>query len=209
MVLWLVPSKQERARLEHFMKTRPTSAPLKDGSPSYPTFHPHITLLTLLTESRPHISLSKMIPHSSTATPVLFGDLRRGDTYLGAMQIVIDRTPELTRLHDDIERFLAEVHHIKSRSRNFPHLSLFYVDEEEERERLEKYLWDSRLVQKRADGQGVSLNFDLKDGTHVTMKEFSGEEIWLVDCSAYNANQWQVLERVSIAETMGGKGVNY
>jgi hypothetical protein len=181
------------------MAFRPSTYHKKHSSRSYPRLDPHITLVTFVTDVCPPLYAILPKQNETEAVPVAFTELRKGDNYLGAMSITIAKSPELLELHDRIERRLKKKHRIEPRSRRFPHMSLFYVDEEEERDRLERHLWRTKLVQKRARGKGVVLVCPLGQGKFVELKGFSGEEVWLVDCNSSKVEEWRIMEKAKLA----------
>jgi hypothetical protein len=194
--LWLVPSEAEYGALQHLMNFRPQpSSPRAHSSRSFPRFDPHITLATF--SSPPSLPLPELLP-SIKATPVYFESIKVGSGYLGSLSVVASKSPELMDLHDYILRHLNTVHRIRTASRSFPHMSLFYLDEAArgERIRLANILRSSGRVVEQRGGTGVALNCTL-DGAAPqfhAMTGFVGSEIWLVDCAGGVAD-WKVLEK--------------
>lgn len=127
------------------------------------------------------------------AVTASFGKLRRGDSFRGAMGITIIDNPKLTELRDRLKYRMKEYHDLEIKSGRFPHVSLFYVDEDEERDRLERHISYSKIVRKTQ--RGVALTCHRADGTVVEMTGFIGEEVWLVDCNSSDANEWRVMEK--------------
>ncbi|KAI0341112.1 hypothetical protein BDW22DRAFT_1359314 [Trametopsis cervina] len=204
--LWLVPAQQERTALEQFMKYRPMTYREKHGSRSYPRLDPHITLATFKARHCP--SIDSILPQDIVETPVTFQALRAGDNYMGAMSITIAKNRRLMKLHDGIIFLLEKVEKLETKSRRFPHMSLFYVDEDEERKRLEKDLARSGNVRNLSGGKGVVLTCSVDNGAKVQLAGFNGQEIWLVDCNSSVVEEWEVKEKRLLvsqhANTQGG-----
>ena len=176
------------------MDFRPRTYRRKAGSRSYPKLVPHITLATFNCPAYARPSLDTVLPHRTMEALVAsFGKLRRGDSYRGAMGITIVDNLKLTELRDRVRHNLMEHHDLETKSGRFPHVSLFYVDEDEERDRLERHIWHYNLVRKTQSG--VALTCRRPDGTVVEMTGFTGEEVWLMDCNPSDANEWRVLDK--------------
>lgn len=199
-----MPSDYDGQALARIMAFRPSSYRKRPSSRSYPPLDPHITLVTFEAKTCPALSSILHSRMSKGPVPVLFQALRKGDNYLGAMSVTInlDKSPELNTLHDGIEKSVKK-HGLTPRSRRFPHMSLFYVDEAEERDRLERHLWREGLVRKRANGRGIALvsrspssNGGSKE--KVELKSFAGEQVWLVDCNSRKVEEWSVMEKFSL-----------
>ncbi|KAJ7189591.1 hypothetical protein GGX14DRAFT_608858 [Mycena pura] len=190
--LWLVPVERERRALARLMAFRP-SYRRKTGSRSYPIFAPHITLVRFSGPSLP--SLGHVVPPDATETPVSFETMRVGDNYLGALSITISKSRELMDLHDDIVNRLEAMYQIETKSRRFPHLSLFYVDEADERQRLGNELIQTGRVQRGANDEGLLLTYDPGDKTLKPMDGFTVGEIWLMDCTSRVVGDWEVKEK--------------
>ncbi|KAH8798680.1 hypothetical protein DL96DRAFT_1638333 [Flagelloscypha sp. PMI_526] len=190
--------RSEASELCMFMKFRPTQAsshinyqPLPPNSRSYPTFHPHITLAAFKTLP-PNFSLAKTLEHVYPVSAT-FQTTRLGNSYLGAFSVQLHKTKELESLHEIITGNLRR-DKIEWRSPRFPHMSLFYVEEAEERKRLERGLIDG--------GHFVNMgnSMALRAGKGRTeLSQFSVSEIWLVHCHTSNVMKWKILEKIQIA----------
>lgn len=125
--------------------------------------------------------------------PVHFESMRVGDNYLASMSITVSKSEGLMRLHDDVLTHLKDVKGIETKSRRFPHMSLFYMDESVRGERnwfARELLETGRIMQGSTE---VVLNCPL--GSELRpMSGFDGAEIWLVDCTGSVAG-WEVLEK--------------
>ncbi|KAK0467745.1 uncharacterized protein EV420DRAFT_1635008 [Desarmillaria tabescens] len=140
--LWLVPSCTEFTSLSELMKFRPQPYTLDSHSRSYPSFDPHITLTTF--DVLPSSFNLDAIPLDNLNPPVAYFDsVKCGNNYLGALSIRISQSSKLMCLHEAVTRHLNMLN-MQWKSRGFPHMSLFYVDEPDERKRLEAELKSSR-----------------------------------------------------------------
>ncbi|KAH8823098.1 hypothetical protein DL96DRAFT_1559022 [Flagelloscypha sp. PMI_526] len=174
--LWLVPSQAEASELNRIMMYRPPTSRHRDqhippNSRSYPRFSPHITLATFKNRP-PNLSLRNMTKDIHPVVTV-FKSAKCGNTYLGAFSLRIRITRDLQNFHRIITNELNRLE-VVWQSRNFPHMSLFYVEEHEERKRLNK---------------------GLLAGGHIV----TGSEVWLVDCCSSNVQEWKLLKRRSLS----------
>ncbi|KAK0467740.1 uncharacterized protein EV420DRAFT_1501096 [Desarmillaria tabescens] len=189
--LWLIPSPEEYNAWEELMKFRPPHSSVKPDSKSYPRFAPHITLATFA-DFPPALDINKL-PIYDLRPPVMkmkFESWKRGDTYLGALVIKLSEPRELKRLHGVITSYLGTLG-AQWKSRNFPHMSLFYVDEPQERFRLEEGLKDYKGMGTFGDRGYLALR---------SRFTFTGTEVWLVDCTR-SVRQWQVMEKRSLSSS--------
>ncbi|KAK0215816.1 hypothetical protein IW262DRAFT_237378 [Armillaria fumosa] len=184
--IWLIPSSNEFSVLSELMKFRPQSSTLHSRSRSYPYFDPHITLATF--DGFPPSVNPDDISLDNLPAPGLghFDSVKRGNSYLGALSIVISPANNLTRLRDAVTARLDRLN-IQWKSRSFPHMSLFYVDEPEERDRLYAELRNRRRIQ---GDRGLTLIANRS----MQVKTFTGSEIWLVDCTR-SVKQWNVMKK--------------
>ncbi|VDC07051.1 unnamed protein product [Peniophora sp. CBMAI 1063] len=192
--LWLVPSQEEARSLDELMRIRPPRGEPHLRTRSYPTFHPHITLATF--EHLPSsFQLRSIIPQNGPVK-TYFRDLKPGSTYLGAMSVQMRKTAGLESLHRSIVAAL-DVQDIHWKSRNFPHMSLFYVDEAPERERLLQIV--NRCASRAEDGRLVLWT---GPGRHARpIHRFTGSSVWLVDCRSKDVERWSVLDRLPLARS--------
>ncbi|KAG0702824.1 hypothetical protein DFH29DRAFT_919918 [Suillus ampliporus] len=134
--LWLVPSEPQYGALHSLMNFRPQHYGSSTHSTrSYPHFDPHITLATFSCPYRP--SLYQFLPLDVNSTPVYFQSMKVGNNYLGSLSILISKSRELMDLHNLVVKHLEKVNKIPATSRSFPHMSLFYLDEAFQGERLQ------------------------------------------------------------------------
>ncbi|THH17127.1 hypothetical protein EW146_g3643 [Bondarzewia mesenterica] len=199
--LWLVPSVIERLPLERLAsQLRPSNPSLK--SSSYPTFTPHITLASLPTDTDT-LALRESIPIARSSIPVKFSSLVAGPVYFRSVYMAIQLSPALASLHAEIHSKLG----IEPRTPSFPHMSLFYIDDEDakggERERMVKVMADKGVVSVTVeDGQsGVILDCgaaDVNSSNQLKLVGFTGSEIWMVKCEG-PVEEWQVLDKIVLA----------
>ncbi|KAK0192234.1 cyclic phosphodiesterase-like protein-domain-containing protein [Armillaria mellea] len=183
--VWLVPSSTESAALSELMSFRPKTYTQDSQSCSYPSFYPHITLATF--DDLPSPFNLDSISLDNLAPPVAhFDSVKRGNSYLGALSIVISPVNELMPLRDAVTAHL-DMLNTRWKSRGFPHMSLFYVDEPDERDHLYTELIGSRRIHE--DG---CLTLTANPLTQV--KTFTGSEIWLVDCTR-SVKRWDVIAK--------------
>ncbi|KAG1739595.1 cyclic phosphodiesterase-like protein-domain-containing protein [Suillus lakei] len=201
--LWLVPSEPQADALRYLMNFRPQHyRSSTHSSRSYPRFDPHITLATFSCPYRP--SLYQFLPSDVNSAPVYFQSMKIGNNYLGSLSIVISKSRELMDLHDlvvkhleKVNKHLQKVNKIHHASRSFPHMSLFYLDEAFQGERLQlcnALRQSGRVYERIGNITDVALNCTLDGATPQfhAMKGFHGSEIWLVDCTGAVAD-WRVL----------------
>ncbi|KAK0232315.1 hypothetical protein EDD85DRAFT_106063 [Armillaria nabsnona] len=186
--LWLVPSSTEFTALSELMKFRPQPSTLDSRSRSYPSFDPHITLATF-DDLPPSFNLDAISLDNLPPPVGRFHSVKRGNSYLGTLSIVISPANNLTPLRDAVTARLDRLN-IQWKSRSFPHMSLFYVDEPEERDRLYNELRNRGRIQ---GDKGLTLTAN----PSMQVRTFTGSEIWLVDCTR-SVKRWQVMKRRSL-----------
>ncbi|PBK98831.1 hypothetical protein ARMGADRAFT_1162091 [Armillaria gallica] len=142
--VWLVPSSTESAALSELMYFRPKSYTQDSRSRSYPSFYPHITLVTF-DDPPSSFNLDSISLDNLTPPVAHFDSVKRGNSYLGALSIMISPVNNLIPLRDAVTAHL-DMLNIRWKSRSFPHMSLFYVDEPDERDRLYAELISSRRI---------------------------------------------------------------
>lgn len=177
------------------MRFRPSFHNSAGHSPeSYPDFYPHVTLVTFQTSLVP--SFRTLLPPNLHATPVQFKDLRAGDTYLGSLSVTVHKYEDLMSLRDCIAHHLERELHISTKSRGFPHFSLFYLNEAlpREREQLASELRHTGHVRTNPHTSSITLNCSPEFNS---MTGFMGESIWLMDCTGPVAD-WKLLEKIKL-----------
>lgn len=209
--LWLVPSAPESALLQQLMNRHPE----RGAEHSFPHFHPHITLATLraAVASEPStataacdstvLTLREAVPLGQRAVPVRFARVVAGDHYFRSVFVALAPSPELVRLRAALAA--AGTPHPPA----FPHLSLYYIADEEAhtRERLLQELERENVVRPAADGLEVVLvcagagadaaGSQTADGA---LAGFTGTQIWIVDCEG-PVEGWKVLDKILLAKS--------
>ncbi|KAK0465707.1 hypothetical protein IW261DRAFT_1156448 [Armillaria novae-zelandiae] len=186
--IWLIPSSTEFTVLSELMKFRPQSSTLDSRSRSYPSFDPHITLATF--DELPPLFNLDAISLDNLPLPVgHFRSVTHGDSYLGALSIVVSPAKNMTPLRDAVTARLDRLN-IQWKSRNFPHMSLFYVDEPFERGRLYAELTNCGRIQGDKD-------LTLTANPSMQVKTFTGSEIRLVDCTR-SVKRWYPMKTRSL-----------
>ncbi len=85
----------------------------------------------------------------------------------------------------------------------FPHLSLFYIADEEAHARV-RFLQEMEregVVRHSQDGLSVALRCgegDDGDEGDVVLQGFMGTQIWIVDCAG-PVEEWKVLDKILLA----------
>ncbi|KAF8264223.1 2',3'-cyclic-nucleotide 3'-phosphodiesterase [Lactarius quietus] len=206
--LWLVPSAPESALLQQLMNRHP-----KPGADhSFPHFHPHVTLATLRPTASDSaardstvLSLREALPLGQRTVPVRFARVVAGDHYFRSVFVALAPSPELVHLRAALAA--AGTPHPPA----FPHLSLYYIADEEAdtRERLVQELERENVVRLAADGQEVVLECGgtgaggdgIGSGTaEGAMAGFTGTQIWIVDCEG-PVEGWKVLDKILLAKS--------
>jgi 2',3'-cyclic-nucleotide 3'-phosphodiesterase len=214
--LWLVPSAPESALLQQLMNRHP-----KPGAErSFPHFHPHVTLTTLgptaaASESESAaaaardstvLTLREAVPLGQCAVPIRFARVIAGDHYFRSIFVALVPSPELVRLRAALAA--AGTPHPPA----FPHLSLYYIADEEPhtRERLLQELERENVVRHTADGLEVVLECAAgagDDNDHTgsspdggALAGFTGTQIWIVDCEG-PVEGWKVLDKILLAKS--------
>jgi len=207
--LWLVPSAPESALLQQLMNRHPEPG----AEHSFPHFHAHVTLATL--QSSEHsssaardsvvLTLREAIPLGQRTVPVRFARVIAGDHYYRSVFVALAPSPELVSLRAALAA--AGTPHPPA----FPHLSLYYIADEEAhtRERLLQELERENVVRHAADGQEVvlecagagagvdSAGSGTADGA---LAGFTGTQIWIMDCEG-PVEGWKVLDKILLAKS--------
>lgn len=216
IALWLVPSEPESALLQQLMSRHPK--PTAQRTPSYPHFHPHVTLATIrptkpgetTTTASPSpsfplydnpdpttlLAIREAIPLGQRALRVRFARVLTGDTYFLSIYVALAPSSELAQLR----AALVPVAGPGPAPPAFPHLSLFYVGDEEAhaRVRLLQELEREGVVKHSADGLSVALRCGGEDGGEGVLEGFTGTQIWIVDCEG-PVEGWKVLDKILLA----------
>jgi len=164
-------------------RSRPTSR-------CYPHIDPHVTIAVFDLDDRPDPDIIDDLEALATNfAPITttFGTVNFGKTYLGAAKVHLSPTAELEDLRNRVVGLLGS-YNLVDRNKSFPHLSLFYVNDESERTRLATQLVKDNYLTQKPGGEGYVLTACSSRDSLLQM--FDGSEIWLVDCRGSVAN-WQ------------------
>ena len=177
---------------------------------SFPHFHPHVTLATLNPAAERDstvLTLREAVPLGQCTVPVRFARVIAGDHYFRSVFVALVPSPELVRLRAALAA--AGTPHPPA----FPHLSLYYIADEEPhtRERLLQELERENVVRHAADGQEVVLECAVGHGAGDdnstgsqddggALTGFTGTQIWIVDCEG-PVEGWKVLDKILLAKS--------
>jgi 2',3'-cyclic-nucleotide 3'-phosphodiesterase len=168
------------------------------------------------------LALRESIPLGQRALPIRFARVLTGDKYFLSIYIaLVSPSIELAHLRSSALKAKAKVGH-NNRDTNpnperaspaFPHLSLFYVADEEAHTRV-RFLQEMEregVVRHSADGLSVALRCAQAgagagagagedgdgDGDGV-LEGFTATQIWIVDCEG-PVEEWKVLDKILLA----------
>jgi len=232
--LWLIPSEPESALLQQLMSRHP-----KPSAPhSFPHFHPHVTLATIpapaprptpsdpaaVPPAAPYdpdpttlvLALREAIPLGQRALRLRFARVLAGDHYFRSIYTALVPSTELAHLRAAVAQAGGGGKQQGGSRRSagpappaFPHLSLYYVADEEAhaRVRLLQELEREGVVRHSADGLSVALRCVAGDGDgggggggsgDGVLEGFTGTQIWIVDCEG-PVEGWKVLDKILLA----------
>ncbi|KAH7100448.1 hypothetical protein BKA62DRAFT_706330 [Auriculariales sp. MPI-PUGE-AT-0066] len=203
--LWLVPEEDKMAELRALMAFRPPHNRVSDmpgvTTRSYPRFEPHVTLanFALLPSN---FKLESVVPDGGDLS-ANFIELEKGETYLGAMKLVMSSPAGLLDFRAEIVERLRLMG-LQINSHRFPHISLFYVEEADERSQLFDELQTSGHITGPSGCLTIKGNLD-SDGAGIN--QFTGAEVWLVNCSPWDVEKWRVLQKVSLMQPQSERTV--
>lgn len=157
------------------------------------------------------LALRESIPLGQRALPIRFARVLTGDKYFLSIYVALAPSIELAQLRSSALKVGAG----GSRNPNpnpekaspaFPHLSLFYVADEEAHTRV-RFLQEMEregVVRHSADGLSVALRCAQaagagagEDGDGV-LEGFTATQIWIVDCEG-PVEEWKILDKVLLA----------
>ena len=155
------------------------------------------------------LALRESIPLGQRSLPIRFARVLTGDKYFLSIYIALAPSNELAQLRSSA----LKVGGGPSRNPNpeqaspaFPHLSLFYIADEEAHTRV-RFLQEMEregVVRHSADGLSVALRCAQagageEDDDDVTVLEgFTATQIWIVDCEG-PVEGWKVLDKILLA----------
>ena len=176
------------------MKMRPSGSDVAETS--YPSFDPHITLLSLPSDSKLTVAELRSAVEVINQLDIAFKSVTIGDHFFRSVFVSISPTPTLCDLHARVHQRLNQ----QPRTPMFPHLSLCYITEEdaEKGERINFYDSLSRNGRVKITPGGVSLNCSSGDGdAEDWVSGFRANEIWIAECNG-PVNTWTVLDKVKL-----------
>ncbi|KAI0273418.1 hypothetical protein BC834DRAFT_853717 [Gloeopeniophorella convolvens] len=193
--VWLVPSDDHAALLAQLMARHPPPAP--DAPHSFPHFHPHVTLATLPGPAAPDalLALREAVPLGQRALRLRFARVLAGTHYFRSVFVSLAPSDALAALR---AAFGAPV------PPAFPHLSLYYIADEEAhaRARLLQELEREGAVRPTPDGLGVVLDCGVGAGADpdaiTALEGCTATQLWIVDCNG-PVEGWTVLDRIMLA----------
>ncbi|KAH9981125.1 2',3'-cyclic-nucleotide 3'-phosphodiesterase [Lactifluus volemus] len=219
ITLWLVPSEPEAALLQQLMDRRPEQS----AHHSFPHFHPHVTLATLKPASTTTssestsaatsetndasnreraatlLALREALPLGQPAVDIRFERVVTGDHYFRSVYIVLQRSRELVELREALGTTIRG-----PEPPAFPHLSLYYIADEDahERARVLQELERDNVVGRSANpGRGgVMLKCASGEGDVVALDGFLGTQIWIMDCEG-PVEGWKVIDKILLAKS--------
>jgi 2',3'-cyclic-nucleotide 3'-phosphodiesterase len=149
------------------------------------------------------LAIREAIPLGQSALRLRFARVLTGSTYYLSIYTAIAPSTELAQLRAALVH--AAVGDLKGpgpASPAFPHLSLFYVADEEAhaRVRLLQELERERVVRHSEDGLSVALWCAEPDGDGGggVLEGITGTQIWIVDCEG-PVEGWKVLDKILLA----------
>jgi hypothetical protein len=161
------------------------------------------------------LALREAIPLGQRALSIRFARVLTGDQYFLSIYITLLSSPsqstELAQLRSALLQVAvvvgdgSETGKAKAKaSPAFPHLSLFYIADEEAhtRVRLLQEMEREGVVRHSADGLSVALRCaaqagEAGDGDGV-LEGFMATQIWIVDCEG-PVEEWRVLDKILLA----------
>ncbi|KAI0312382.1 RNA ligase/cyclic nucleotide phosphodiesterase, partial [Amylostereum chailletii] len=181
IAIWLVPTPSETAQIKKLMSIHPTPA----SSPaSYPSFHPHITLASILGEADAQTirMLRDSVPQGQKALSARFAAVRAGDHFFRSVYAAIAPTDALAQLHAHIHKALARDPNTPA----YPHMSIYYIDDEDKDRRTEalQEMLRRGMVVNAKDGKVIlDCGVGSESGAKSRLDGFVGSEIWIADCN--------------------------
>lgn len=177
------------------MAVRPSDS-ARASDTSYPSFEPHITLLSLPADSQISVAELRGSIQKSGPIQVSFDSVEIGDHFFRSVYIAIKPTSELWALHAHTHKVLKQ----EPRTPLFPHISLSYITDDDaalgERKRYYRALKDSGRIKAASDGAGVALNCDPGQGED-WLSTFEAAEVWIAECNG-PVDTWKILDKIPL-----------
>lgn len=152
------------------------------------------------------LALREAVPFGQRSIRVRFARVLAGDHYHRSIYAAIAPSDELAQLRGALAG-------VRGQGRGgappaFPHLSLYYVGEEEAHVRA-RYLQELEregVVRHSGDGLSAALWCAGEDGVGrgggAVLEGFTGTQIWIVDCEG-PVEGWRVLDKILLAKSEG------
>lgn len=173
-----MPSENAVRSIEDLFKNCPSSSP---------KFGPHISLLSVVSDT-PIVALEAILSDLQTTAaeiPLEFQGVTVGNTYFKSVYISIRKSKSLLDLRESLLRLAAARHvEVKMGESSLPsevwdpHISLFYLDDNQER---------------------LSLGHQVRDsGIFASPEGCLASEIWVARCDGRVAD-WQIEHRLTLS----------
>lgn len=172
------------------------------------------------------LALREAVPIGQNAIRLRFARVLAGDHYFRSIYILIAPSAELVQLRAVVVQALLAQQAQQAEEEGagagagaplpaFPHLSLYYIADEEAhvRERFLQELEREKIVRHSEDGLSVALfcggggdgDGDGDDsgrgrGGSVLLEGFTGAQLWIVDCGG-PVEGWKVLDKILLARS--------
>ena len=164
-------------------------------SSSFPHFQPHITLASINPSSTPGLTAAlSSIPPNQPSIPVFFQSLQVGDHFFRSVYIAIRPSTALSDLHAAIHAALGT----EPNTPLFPHMSVYYIHDNEAGERKRIYEELERAGRMKQDNDSLTLDCWTDGMVHEWINGFEGEEIWIVDCDGPVEDWKKVLRKIPL-----------
>lgn len=151
------------------------------------------------------LAIREAIPLGQSALRLRFARVLTGSAYFLSIYAAIAPSAELAQLRAALVQAAVGDLGPGPASPAFPHLSLFYVADEEAhaRVRLLQELEREGVVRHSEDGLSVTLRCAEVDGGGAgsdsgVLEGITGTQIWIVDCEG-PVEGWKVLDKILLA----------
>ncbi|KIY73151.1 hypothetical protein CYLTODRAFT_254939 [Cylindrobasidium torrendii FP15055 ss-10] len=163
---------------------------------SYPTFEPHITLLSLPAESSVSTDALRSAAQKCKNLSVSFKSVDISDHFFRSVLVSIAPTQELWDMHSLVHGELKQ----EPRTPMYPHMSLCYITNEDaergERQRFYNMLDDGGRI--KSAGAGVALDCAPEGARKADwVSGFKVKEIWIAECNG-PVDTWTILDKVQL-----------
>jgi 2'-5' RNA ligase len=191
--LWLVAPDTDANHISQCMKNLCPLPPTIHSPNSFPTFTPHVTLLSLHVPlgsiSTTAIDLRNAISSATASNagpiPITFASIESGSHFYRSVFVAVHDSGALRTLHASVHASMSA----EPRTPKFPHMSLCYIDDADAQLR-EQVAKDAILV----DG-GASLVYGQQGEL---IQGFDCQEIWIMECGP-EVREWRAIEKIRFA----------